>query len=159
MKFFLIRLLIFLHKVFPIFLALETLRHGTSLQNYISIRLNGPDPKRGGGNSGASKGADSEHFIKESKGYFFLSKDSESYLEELGSFRSQLYNRCLPSRMYCGLSASTTISGKGFPKKLLQISIIVFNVLFVPTVTTPSPEGESFLQFPAGHLVRGPKYF
>ena len=141
------------------FLALETLRHGTSLQNYISIRLNGPDPKRGGGNSGASKGADSEHFIKESKGYFFLSKDSESYLEELGSFRAQLYNRCLPSRMYCGLSASTTISGKGFPKKLLQISIIVFNVLFVPTLKfrfLPEDISGKFINDPDNRCILNP---
>lgn len=116
------------------FLGLETLRHGTSIQNYISIRLNGADPMLGGSDIGATIGFGEKRYKKGAKGYFFVTKDSEAYVKALGTLASQLFNRCISSRIYCGLSAKTTISGTGFHKTLLRILIIAFNVIFVPTL-------------------------
>lgn len=116
------------------FLALETLRHGTSFQNYISIRLNGADPTLGGGDTGAIGGINAEYYRKNAKGYFFVTKDSEAFIVEFGSYGAQLYNRWFSSRFYCGLSANAAISGKGFQKTILRILFITFNILFVPTI-------------------------
>lgn len=116
------------------FLGLETLRHGTSIQNYISIRLNGPDPSLGAGDTGATIGWGEESYIAGAKGHFFVTKDSEAYIKPLGTLGSQLFNHYISSRLYCGLSAKTTISGTGFHKTLLRILIMAFNVIFVPTL-------------------------
>jgi hypothetical protein len=116
------------------FLGLETLRHGTSIQNYISIRLNGADPMFGGGATGAVTGFGKESLRAEARGNFFVTKDSEAYVKPYGTLGSQIFNRCISSRFYCGLSAKTTISGTGFHKTLLRVLIITFNVMFVPTV-------------------------
>lgn len=127
------------------FLGLETLRHGTSIQNYISIRLNGADPTFGGKDKGVIEGLEGigvglSGQYKEvnprnkAKGYFFVAKDSEAYVSFFGTFGSQLFNRCISSRAYCGMSAMATVSGTRIHKILLKIVIVAFNVIFVPTV-------------------------
>ena len=116
------------------FLGLETLRHGTSIQNYISIRINGADPTKGGNPTGASSGCGDDGYIEKSKNYFYVTKDSESYTSFFGTIGSHVYNRWISSRLYCGVSASTTISGKGVHKTLLRIPIVAFNILVTPTV-------------------------
>lgn len=72
------------------FLVLETLRHGTSWQNYISIRKEGVNPAFGGGDKGSCAGIDLAgsyvgNFVKEfrelelrkkSQGCFFAFADS-----------------------------------------------------------------------------------
>lgn len=53
----------------------EVLRHGTRFSSYFGILKNGADPSRGG--SGSSLGKGYKQFIKDSKGYFHIFKDSE----------------------------------------------------------------------------------
>lgn len=55
-------------------LGLETLRHGTNLINFLSIRLFGGDPAHGGKKTGSTNGHNDD---KDIKNYFFLFKDSE----------------------------------------------------------------------------------
>jgi hypothetical protein len=116
------------------FIGLETLRHGTCFQNYISIRLNGASPAFGGSFTGASAGSGYKYFRYDSTGYVFVTKDSEAYTFALGNLVPQIFNRCISSRMYCGLSASAAITGSGLHKTLLRVAFVTFNVLFVPTI-------------------------
>ncbi len=115
-------------------LALETLRHGTSYQNYINIRINGPDPTLGGGNMGACEGINDEKYKERSKGYFHVSKDSEAYFSFFGSLWTQIFVRLIPSRMYCALSSLNTVRGNGFVKTVLKVVIVALNILLVPTI-------------------------
>jgi hypothetical protein len=65
-------------------LCLETLSHGTSIWNYLSIRVEGADPQFGGKEGGSSyttdnlivKGVNSNHWQKDSTGWLFLYKDA-----------------------------------------------------------------------------------
>lgn len=85
----LIALEILLHPVINIFsqgladfLGLETLRHGTSLKNFFSIKLHGADPSHGGKPGGSSSGVAvikpdlAEEFQTTSKGQFHVFGDS-----------------------------------------------------------------------------------
>jgi hypothetical protein len=54
-------------------LGLETLKHGTNIVNYIAIRQNGGDPSHGGKSSGSTPGK----LSGETKGHFYVFKDSE----------------------------------------------------------------------------------
>lgn len=58
-------------------LALETLTHGTGLFGYIGINLNGADPNYGGSHLGSSAAINSQLYMKNSKNYFHVFKDSE----------------------------------------------------------------------------------
>lgn len=57
------------------FLCLETLKHGTSLKNYLNIRVHGADPKCGG-LPGGSSCLSNVKYLDSTKGYFYVFKDS-----------------------------------------------------------------------------------
>ncbi|MFI5344527.1 MAG: hypothetical protein ACHQUC_09930, partial [Chlamydiales bacterium] len=57
------------------FLCLETLKHGTSLGNYLNIRVEGADPKHGG-KIGGSSSFSNQKYMNSSEGYFHVFKDS-----------------------------------------------------------------------------------
>lgn len=57
------------------FLCLETLKHGTSLKNYLNIRVHGADPKCGG-MAGGSSCLSNARYLDSTKGYFYAFKDS-----------------------------------------------------------------------------------
>lgn len=57
------------------FLCLETLKHGTSLKNYLNIRVYGADPEFGG-KVGGSSCLSNARYLDSTKGYFYVFKDS-----------------------------------------------------------------------------------
>lgn len=115
------------------FLGLETLRHGTSFQNYINIRITGGKPNHSHKSGGATSGFQAIQAY-DNGDYLFVSKDSESHAPDIGRALSHFHNRVIISRFYCGLSASNTFKGKGWLFLIPRIVIVVLSVLLVPTV-------------------------
>ena len=70
-------------------LCLETLKHGTSLKNYLNIRVHGADPKFGGMKGGSSCLSNVEA-LNSTRGYFFAFKDSGVINLEFLPIRMQL---------------------------------------------------------------------
>lgn len=66
-------------------LGLEILRHGTSLHNYVSIMTDGANPNFGGSEVGSSMGHSGfdkdHHYVKSSKDYFHVFKDSDARVQ------------------------------------------------------------------------------
>lgn len=58
------------------FFALETLTHGTGPLGYIGISLYGADPAYGGGNTGSSVTLGNAGYVRNSKNYFHVYRDS-----------------------------------------------------------------------------------
>ncbi|MBA3957129.1 MAG: hypothetical protein H0X51_01865 [Parachlamydiaceae bacterium] len=113
------------------FLALDTLRHGTNFSSYINIRVVGPEPSRGGGEVGASMIAPSA--IKNSKGYFHVSPDSTAQVPG-SKYGGIIITRFFASRLYCGISAASTIKGKGMLRMAWRIVVVVLSILIIPTI-------------------------
>jgi hypothetical protein len=135
------------------FLGLETLRHGTSLRNYLSIRVNGSNPSLGG--TGASVTVGMQNSIQLSKNYFFVAKDNDSalinhenpereFLEKAaGTIFSHTLNRNISPRLYCGLASYSYPLGKERTRNnivlricniFLNLIIVPVSLIFVPTV-------------------------
>lgn len=118
-------------------LALETLRHGTRLDHYISIRINGLDPKYGGGKGGATKGyavvneSNSKIFTTNSLGKCHVSKDNL----HPQNFYLNMLNRHVFSRLYVGVSSFTLVGTKpGALYATARAIVAILGVIFVPTV-------------------------
>ncbi len=92
------------------FLGLETLRHGTSWANYVSIRAEGVEPKYGGGERGATFGhmtaaslvgmeEEQRKWMSHSKGRFFAYLDSNAgcdteYVDKDGGKKMVRFSSC-----------------------------------------------------------------
>lgn len=119
------------------FLALETLRHGTSYENYLSIRIHGADPNYGGKGNGSIAGTDNSEadsgWNKRAQGYFFAFKDSEALEPDVGEQGSQIAVRILP-RLFCVLSAVGSVQGEGTWTMAWRVTKAVLNFFYVPTL-------------------------
>lgn len=119
------------------FLGLKTLRHGTTLNNYLNIRVHGADPNFSG--RGASKimtekrkekykdGLDLMDYPKHVQGYFHVLNDSDSVRLPVKFLIRNVY-----ARFYCGISSAYASDWKGF--NFLKVITVPLSVLFVPTV-------------------------
>jgi hypothetical protein len=113
------------------FLALETLRHGTSYQNYINIRIKGLDPAY----SYKGIGASFDNHTHNNEGFVFVSKDSEACgFSADGKIFPEFFNRIVTGRLYCLLSATKTFKNKGIIFLIPRILVVILSVLFVPTI-------------------------
>ncbi len=84
-------------------LCLETLKHGTSFNNYLNIRVHGADPRLGGSSIGSSS-VSNPKYLDRSKGYVYVFKDSCAVLLESlpiemqiegNSVRMNAHRRCI----------------------------------------------------------------
>jgi hypothetical protein len=93
-------------------LGLETLNHGTSFSNYLSIRMIGGDPNHGGKETGSTKGL---HIRGETKNCFYVFKDSEfNYI--IGEFNHASNNSSKFNLLYI---FNKMVSIKGIGNRIL----------------------------------------
>lgn len=123
------------------FLALETLRHGTSYQSYINIRITGADPEYSKKDIGATAlDRAKKDYGNSNHGYFYVLKDSEAHVantdgpvQKTGAkFLSQIAAKN-SARCFCALASSNTYKGSWL-LLIPRILIVILSILIVPTV-------------------------
>lgn len=137
-------------------LCLETLKHGTSIWNYLKIRIEGANPEHGG-KKGGSSSASNPRYMTSSKGYFYMFKDSaeiklefpplemqiEGNKATIDSFKREIlhnspYDLFLTSYIKIPLRTRmhAMLSGWSYQEKALLIAKVLSAVLsiFTPTV-------------------------
>lgn len=118
------------------FLGLETLRHGTSFQNSLGIRIFGGDPRQGGKLTGSTYNVCPDPGVKD---YFYLFKDSQFY--QSGRIVSEptagLLKRFLPRIHIFFSGANSSVESKpdsSLVKKVIRGVAGIFHLAITPTL-------------------------